>query len=167
MSLPIETFSSRYAVRRLTAADLADMLALCRGNPLYYRYMKTEPTLANLAETLTALPPGTTEEQKNICGYYQGERLLAILDLIEGYPDAETAFLGWLIVDREAQGAGLGSALTAELFAALRPAFRRVRLGYVKGNPQSEHFWRKNDFLPTGEERAGEDYTVVVMQRDL
>ena len=45
--------------------------------------------------------------------------------------------------------------------------FRSVRLGRVKGNPESEAFWVKNQFTPTGIETDGGGYTIVVMQREL
>ena len=32
------SLSSHFAVRRLTEGDLAQILDLCRGNPLFYRY---------------------------------------------------------------------------------------------------------------------------------
>jgi len=45
--------------------------------------------------------------------------------------------------------------------------FTCVRLGYVKGNPQSEAFWIKNYFKKTDEEVQKNDHDVVVMQRCL
>ena len=45
--------------------------------------------------------------------------------------------------------------------------FRYVRLGYVKGNLESEHFWQKNQFAPTGLQTRTENYTIVVMERQL
>ena len=45
--------------------------------------------------------------------------------------------------------------------------FSSVRLGRVKGNPQSKRFWEKNGFAPTGVETDGGGYTIVVMRREL
>ena len=42
-----------------------------------------------------------------------------------------------------------------------------MRLGYIKGNQESERFWTKNNFIPTGIESETDYYTIVVMQRDL
>lgn len=168
MSLPVEQISARYGVRRLTEADVPDIYALCKGNPTYYQHMKCEPTYENITQDLTALPPNKTLADKYFLGYCQGRRLLAILDLITGYPTRDTAFIGWFMVDKSAQGAGLGTELITELLAFLRAAhFRHVRLGYIKGNPESRAFWEKNRFLPTGIETQTGDYTVVVLQRDL
>ena len=166
--LPMENISARYAVRPLTAADMPDLLALARGNPLYYEHMHTRPTLENLTRDLTAPPPRKTLDDKYFLGYYQGGRLTAALDLITGYPDRSTAFIGWFILDPSVQGRGEGTALISELLAFLKDrGFSSVRLGRVKGNPQSKRFWEKNGFAPTGVETDGGGYTIVVMRREL
>lgn len=166
--LPMENISARYAVRPLTAADMPDLLVLARGNPLYYEHMHTRPTLGNLTRDLTALPPRKTLDDKYFLGYYQGDRLTAALDLITGYPDRSTAFIGWFILDPSVQGQGEGTALIGELLAFLKDrGFSSVRLGRVKGNPQSKRFWEKNGFAPTGVETDGGGYTIVVMRREL
>ena len=168
MRLPIEQISARYAVRPLAEADLPAILALCRGNPTYYEHMRLHPTLENLAESMTALPPGKGPEDKYFLGCFWEGRLLAVLDLIAAYPDLETAFLGWFILDKAHQGAGNGTALLAELLAFCKAhGFRYMRLGYIKGNPESERFWHRNRFAPTGVETGGGGYTVVVMQKKL
>ena len=38
------SLSSHFAVRRLTEGDLAQILDLCRGNPLFYRYCPPSPS---------------------------------------------------------------------------------------------------------------------------
>jgi len=166
--LDIEKISARYAVRRLTEADVPAILDLARGNPTYYQHMGCEPTSENITHDLTALPPRKTLDDKYFLGYFQDRRLIAVLDLIVRYPNEDTAFIGWFILERTAQGVGLGSALVAELLDFLRTeGFRYVRLGRAKGNPQSQRFWEKNGFTPTGVETDGGGYTIVVMERAL
>ena len=45
--------------------------------------------------------------------------------------------------------------------------YQYIRLGFAKGNPQSEAFWIKNGFERTGVEDVQERYTVVVMERQI
>lgn len=72
------------------------------------------------------------------------------------------------MVDCKRQGKGLGSGIVSECFCELRRLeFEYVRLGYSKLNPQSEGFWRKNGFSPTGAEYDGGGYKVVVMERKI
>ena len=44
---------------------------------------------------------------------------------------------------------------------------KEIRLGWVDGNPQAEHFWHKNGFKETGATNVTEAYTVIVARREL
>ena len=166
MELPFQQISVHYQVRRITEEDLPELLALAQGNPTYYAHMHEEPELETLREDLTRLPPRTAPEDKYFLGYYQDGRLCAALDLILRYPNPETAFVGWFILRKDLQGRGVGTAVVSELAAFLKEqGFPYIRLGCVKGNPESRAFWEKNRFVPTGIETEGDGFTVVVMQR--
>ena len=162
MEFPYQQLSAQYQVRRLTEDDLPELLELARANTTYYEHLHTRPTLENLREDLAKLPPRTTAEDKYFLGFYQDGRLCAALDLILHYPNRETAFIGWFILRRDLQGRGEGTAIFSELLFHL--PFRYLRLGYVKGNRESERFWKKLHFAPTGLEIPGEGYTMVVLE---
>lgn len=162
MAMDIQGLSARYAVRRLTEADLPELLELAEGNTTYYEHLGQRPTLENLREDLAKLPPRTTSEDKYFLGYYQDGRLCAALDLILHYPTPDTAFIGWFILRRDLQGRGVGTEIFRELLFHL--PFRYLRLGYVKGNREGERFWKKLHFAPTGLELPEECYTIVVME---
>ena len=166
--MDVRLFSEKYAVRRMTDADMPLMLGLCRGNPTYYRFCPPFVTEDALRGDLRALPPKKTAEDKYFVGYFDGERLIALLDLIERYPDGNTAFIGFFMTDASVQHKGVGSAIIAELCGFLRAqGFGAVRLGWIKGNMQSKSFWRKNGFTETGVESVQELYTVTIAQKEL
>ena len=72
------------------------------------------------------------------------------------------------MTDAARQGRGTGSAMVEEICAALkREGFTRVMLAYADGNAQSEHFWRKNRFVPTGVEKEMAGFRAVQMEREL
>lgn len=168
MRFKAETLSSHYEVRQLTEKDIPDIYALCKGNPTYYEHMKMQPTHENLKGVLTELPPNMTMEDKLFAGFYENGHLVAILDLIAGYPDSDTAFIGWFMMNKARQGVGVGSSIVTEIMDRLkREGFSCVRLAYVKGNPESEGFWKKNGFVPAGAESRMDDYTAVVMKKAL
>ena len=84
------------------------------------------------------------------------------------YPNEQTIFVGFFMMAIEYQKKGLGSKLVKELEKFFRKnRYLYIRLGFVKGNPQSEAFWKKNGFIPTGIEAMQDRYTVVVMQKEL
>ena len=160
--------SNRYAVRPLTEADIPIMLALFRSNPLFYQHCPPPPSAETAREAMHALPPRKTMADKHFLGFFDGETLAAVLDLITGFPTPEIAFWGFFMLDAAVQGRGMGSALVSELCASLRQqGFRAVRLGWVKTNPQSAHFWKKNGFTETGVTYDTDGYTVVVAQKEL
>lgn len=168
MRIQIERISADYEAKILTEQDIDEIYRLCKGNTIYYFHLKTELTREQIRENMTMLPPRKTAEDKYFFGFYQHGKLAAVMDLVAGYPDADTAFIGWFIVDVKYQGRGVGSDLIGETMRYLRRAgFLHVRLAYIKGNAQSESFWKKNAFSPTGVEVEDEKYTMVVMQREL
>ena len=66
------------------------------------------------------------------------------------------------------QGKGIGTEITKELCKAVKEqGYQYIRLGFAKGNPQSEAFWTKNGFVRTGVEDVQANYTVVVMEKQI
>ena len=166
--MEISRLSQRYRVRRLTAADVDAIYALSRENPLFYQYCPPFVTKESILNDMTALPPRTPRDRKYYLGYFQEEKLIAVLDLILGYPNAATAFIGLFMMAKSEQGQGAGSRIITECAAFLREEhFHSIRLAYAKGNPQSRAFWKKNQFTETGIVSQEATYTAVIMQRVL
>ncbi len=164
--MDIEAISKKYAVKALTVEDAAEVAALCRENPLYYEFCPPFVTEESIRRDMKALPPGKRPEDKYYIGYYQEKRLIAVMDLIDGYPNAETVFLGFFMTDASVQHRGVGSEIIRELCDFLRQRnYAAMRLGWVRGNYQSEGFWHKNGFRETGASYETDGYTVVVAQR--
>ena len=166
--MDIGMLSPAYAVRALGKDDAQSVLRFYEGNPKYFAAMSSAPSLKSVCEDMDALPPGKTEKDKHYLGFFGGETLVAVMDLIEGFPNPETAFIGLFMVNRDYQGRGVGSAIICDALHALcKMGFSYVRLGYVETNAQSKAFWYKNGFLPTGVKSAQEKYAVVMMQKEL
>lgn len=91
-----------------------------------------------------------------------------MLDLIERYPQDDTAYIGFFMTKKERQGYGLGSTFIGELLDELRrEKFCKVRLAVDRGNPQSKAFWEKNGFALMGEEFPHGDSAYLPMERAL
>ena len=112
--LDYQKLSSRYAVRRLGDADTDEILALCRENTQFYAYCQAQPTKEQVQSDLRLLPPGVARADKYYLGFYQGNTLIAVMDLVDGYPEKSTAFIGFFMMKKALQGQGLGSALLAD-----------------------------------------------------
>ena len=168
MKFQVENLSNQYRVKKLTDTDVAAVYALCKENTLYYQYCPPFVTEDSIRADMAALPPHKTMEDKYYLGFYEGDRLIAVMDLILGFPKEETAFVGFFMVNKEVQGKGVGTTLMQEVYTYLKQCgYKFVRLGFAKGNPQSEHFWLKNGFERTGVEAQNDGYVVVVLEKEL
>ena len=156
-------------MRELTPADVPTVLRLMQGNPLYFRYCGGDavPSEQSILRDMSIVPGKKTLEDKYYVGFYRGETLAAMMDLIDGYPEDDIAFVGFFMMDISLQGAGEGTKIISRLCAELKnQGFGRVRLGIDKGNPQSTHFWRKNGFQVIREVPQG-DGIILLAERSL
>lgn len=158
--------SKRYEVRRLNEADIEAVLRVLSGNPLFFEYHPPLPTRDSILEDMRALPPGMSVEDKLYIGFLDGKRLAAVMDLILGYPEKSTAFIGFFMVDASLQGEGVGSAIIGGCAESLSACgYEKLRLAIDGGNPQSAAFWTKNGFEKTGEIFSPNGRTVFPMER--
>lgn len=166
-NIQIEKLSDSYTIRRLTDADVPMLYAWMLRNDQYFKYCGGSTTPERVRQDLTLCPPGTTPAQKHYVGFFDADTLVAVMDLIDGYPDADTAFIGFFMMNKDLQGQGTGTAIVREVLAALHAlGYTAVRLGIDKENPQSNHFWRKNGFAVL-REAAQERGIVLLAERRL
>lgn len=164
----LSELSSQYTVRKLTMDDVDCIYRLCAEHPLYYQHCPPFVTKEGIRNDMKALPPRTAYDDKFYIGFFSNGTLIAVMDLILNYPDPHTAFIGFFMMSRAEQGKGIGSHIVNECLRSIRnQGYDSIRLGFVKGNPQSEAFWKKNGFTATGIETDNGSYTIVLMQKQL
>lgn len=146
-SLNIKSLSNTLTVRKLNGSDVDLIYNLCADNHLFYQYHPPFVTRESILQDMEALPPGKELSDKFYVGFFDAETLVAVLDLILGYPEKDTDFIGFFMMNASYQGKGAGSKIIRECIACLKStSCRRIRLGVDRGNPQSNAFWRKNGF---------------------
>lgn len=166
--LELETFSSDYDVRRITEADITDVYRLCRSNRRYYYIMHETPTKENLTAVISEIPGDKGKENKFFVGFYDEDDLVAVMDLITGYPEKDSAFIGWFMVNGEKQRMGIGSQIFADVRASLAAqGYGTLSLYCVKENAEAITFWEGQGFLPTGEETKRGRHTLAVYSRKI
>lgn len=145
--LDLNKLSSKYLARRMSEHDADSILTLCRGNTLFYEYANAEPTVEQVLSDLRITPPGIDIKDKYYIGFYAGEKLVAVMDLIDGFPEKDIVFIGFFMVAAELSGRGIGSEIIAKTAEYLRAIGKTaIRLGIDADNPQSNAFWSKNGF---------------------
>lgn len=166
--MDLERFSSKYSVRRITDKEVKTVFELCRKNTLYYEFCPPMVTEDSIRDDMAALPPRKGMGDKYYVGYFDNDKLIAVLDLILAYPDGKTAYIGFFMTDTSVQRKGVGSFMISELCGCLREqGYEAAELGWVKGNYQSEGFWHKNDFHETSIVKDMGGYTAVAARRRL
>lgn len=146
-SIEISKFSPRYTVRRMTLDDTDAVFDLLVENQPYFLCCGSQPTKELVQSDITVGPPGIPSAQKYYLGFYREDRLCAVMDLIDGYPEDQFAFIGFFMLRLSLQGKGEGSKLISEIISYLQQlAYSAVRLGIDKNNKNGIRFWTKNGF---------------------
>lgn len=149
----------------LTEQDIPLIYALCLGNQQYYKYCMKQPSVELIKSDLIITPPGIERSKKYYVGFFEKETLVAIMDLIDGYPDDKIAFIGFFMMNIDFQGNGLGSSIIHEVLKYLKSnGFMTIQLGIDKNNPQSNHFWKKNGFHIVQEVTQDKDIILLAEQ---
>lgn len=159
--------SRRYAVRLMRDSDADVILDFCLQNTQYYQYCGKRPSKELVLNDLHVTPPGIEMSSKYYVGFYNNTVLVAIMDLIKGYPSSDSGYIGFFMMNRQLQGNQIGSGIIQEVCQALKECgITTVLLGIDKGNPQSNHFWKKNGFIVIKEvEQDGG--TILVAEKKL
>ena len=143
----ISKFSKRYSVRFLEESDIEMLVEICKQNTIFYEYTEARPTKEDILDDMHATPPGITMSDKYYFGFFDDGELVAIMDLIDGYPKSEIAYIGFFMMNPKHQRKQIGTAIVGEVIDYLQSIGKTaVRLAIDKGNPQSSHFWKKNGF---------------------
>jgi ribosomal protein S18 acetylase RimI-like enzyme len=106
------------------------------------------PNDATVAEFFADCPPGADVARSQKLGLFQPDgELVAISDLAFGYPEADDAYIGLLLIDQNCRGMGLGRAFLEHLvgLSQARNA-RRLLIAVLDENPRARAFWQREGF---------------------
>ena len=145
-------------LRPIAPDDVDALQELIESDPGYTERITGYPPGSSDAQSLLMMrPEHLPEDAKLVLGAFQDDRLVAVADLLRGYPNDHTAFIGLLEVHWNHQGLGLGKATYDEVQRYVETTWtevRTLRLAVVDTNAHiATGFWRRQGFEPTGEER--------------
>ena len=165
--IAIQNLSGAFELRKLNENDVELIYEFCQRHTLFYEHCGKANSRELIRQDLAITPPGIPMEQKNYLGFFAGEDLVAVMDLIDGYPEPDHCFIGFFMMDAWQQGKGIGSRILTDALGYLSQlGFRKCQLGIDKTNPQSNHFWRKNGFRVI-REVVREDGTILLAEKQL
>lgn len=164
----IQSLAVNFDVKFIREEDIADVYRLCKSNKKYYKYLGKIPTRESLTEIITKLPDGVGKNDKIFVGFYREDNLIAIMDLITGYPESDDAFIGWFMVDGLFQKQGIGSEIMADVRATMKAqGYDYMSLGCIDKNQEALDFWKGQGFIPTGREEEQGNYKILVLGRNI
>ena len=100
---------------------------------------------------LVARPLSVDVTRKHVIGLERDGALIAIVDLLEGYPDRDDWYVGLLLLSPGERGRGLGAAVWAAVEQWIcAEGGRHARLIVQEQNPAAVRFWRAAGFTADG-----------------
>ena len=168
-SIDLNVLSTEYEVKKITESDISPVYWLAKSNHKYYESLGTFATRESLTEVVSSLPEGADIGSKHFVGFYDDDdRLIAVLDLITGYPEDDDAFIGWFMVDGEKQRQGIGSNIIADVRAAMKAAgYDKLSVICAEVNTDAIKFWQGQGFRLSGEELEVDGYKALTLVRDI
>ncbi|GAA1652041.1 hypothetical protein GCM10009744_49930 [Kribbella alba] len=96
-------------LKEIGPEDVAEVQLLIESDPGYTeRITGYPPGQADAESLLMARPEGLSEDAKVVLGVWEDDQLVAVVDLLRGYPTGHTGFIGLLEVHGGPPGAGSG-----------------------------------------------------------
>lgn len=132
---------------RSGCAALQDLLERCADYMTLEDGAPARPEAA--AELLDALPPGRRHEHKHLLGLARAasRRLVAVIDVVQDFPDDSDWFVGLVLIDPDERGRGLGAAIMADLESWLRAQGAACAyLAVLERNPDARRFWSRQGY---------------------
>lgn len=151
--------------------DAAALLPVVLGSPQYSLIVSGRlPNEADVEEILIDRPPGKDAADKFVFGVNADGEMVGCVDLIRGYPDAATAFIGLLLLMETHQGQGFGRQVL-QMIEQIAPdwACTRLRIAVIVTNIAALNFWKKHGFAETGIRKQVPGYIAdaIVMEKPL
>lgn len=163
----VDKLSTCFKAEEATLADVDRLFPLYSSNRHYFDFFSLDCTKEQLREDMTVLPKGCSKEQKYFLTFSRDE-MIALLDLITGYPDDSVCYIGLFMVHEKYSGQGIGTRIITELCRFLKASgFSAIRLAYGKDYEPAAHFWMKNGFSPLREATLDKYGELIVAQHML
>lgn len=143
-----------------SATDLAAVAAFLAEAADYWLMAEgAAPGPQAAADYFTDAPPGVDPAQSHRLGLYVDGRLSGLAELSFGFPTAEDAYLGLMILSPGQRGQGLGRAFLSHVEALARAGGSpRLYLAVLEANERGRAFWEREGFTPTGLSRVDNDH---------
>jgi len=132
------------AGRAVRSADAATLQTVFETDPAYFPVIEAAPLRPDEGvQILVERPPEFPLERKHVWIVDD----VAVLDVLEGYPDAATWYLGLIFLARHVRGTGLGTQLIEALCAHVAASgATALRLAVMPANAGARRLYHRLGF---------------------
>lgn len=155
---------SGYDIIPITTQNFEQVFPVYDANQDFFLLTQGEKaTVENSISDVDVAPKNIDISQKTYVGIWMEDSVVGVLDLLEGYPDETSLWIGLLLVHSDLHGKKIGSGITnAVLKAAKMLGYKSVQLGVIENNAGGLAFWKRQGF-----NFARQHKNVVVMGKEL
>ena len=140
----LQVLLPEFIIEPVTIDNLSAYETVFYSNDEYYLLTDGHPAKRELCEdTLSDYPPYKVYS----VGVSQNKQAVSFLSVLEGYPDADTLYVGLLLVDEKFKRKSVGTTIMKALFAiAADMNFKNLKLSVQDNNISGLNFWKKIGF---------------------
>mgnify|MGYP002803004746 CR=1 FL=1 len=140
----LQALLPEFLIEPVTIDNLSTYEIVFYSNEEYYRLTDGHPATRELCEdTLCDYPPYKVYS----IGVSQNGQEISFLSVLEGYPDADTLYVGLLLVDEKFKRKSIGTTIIKALFTiAADMNFKNLKLSVQENNISGLNFWKKIGF---------------------
>jgi ribosomal protein S18 acetylase RimI-like enzyme len=160
-----------YTVRRLASTDetkVQNFLEVCSD----YGILENGrlPEAGDAKALLSDFPPTKSPSDKTVLAIEETKNVVALLDILQHYPDQQIFWIGLLLIHPDYRKKGLGKEIVNSLQTHLKLSmYSEIRLGVLEENHDGYGFWQRMGFkqidLKPGRIFGQKTHTVIVMNK--
>ena len=144
----LQALLPNFIIEPVTIDNLSTYEPIFYSNDEYYYLTDGHRATRELCEdTLCDYPPYKVYS----VGVSQNGQAISFLSILEGYPNADTLYIGLLLVDGKFKRKSIGSTIMTVLFTiAADMNFKTLKLSVQENNISGLNFWKKMGFYEIG-----------------
>lgn len=163
----------KYKIKKITKDDYNDIYNLELSNIDFYMCTQGHAiTYEEAIQDTIELPPNTLAEQKYYIGFYDNDKLIAVMDYIEHYPSNGIVWIGFFMIDNSVKRKKLGTKIITEFIKSLKKNdISKLQLGCFETNVVGLGFWHSFNMHElrrvTSKRDDSIENVIIVLEKDL
>ncbi|MBQ8508555.1 MAG: GNAT family N-acetyltransferase [Clostridia bacterium] len=140
----LQSLLPEFTIEPVTMNNLSAYESVFYNNREYYCLTDGHPATRDICEDTIC---GDALYHVHSIGISQNGQAVSFISVLDGYPDANTLYIGLLLVDERFKRQSIGTSIVKALFtAAADLKFKNVRLSVQENNIGGLNFWIKLGF---------------------